>query len=106
MLIQATMRIRNKIKIALQNIFKFNYLQLSKPNSVFTMRNGWYFVPTRVNMWEPWVWGEVYDTAQALSDKRPKYAGVSIHMSGYMLGYDVQFKSQLEHPYDLVDVIK
>jgi uncharacterized membrane protein YjfL (UPF0719 family) len=38
--------------------------------------------------------------------KKPKYVGVSIHMSGYMLGYDVQFKSQLEHPYDLVNIIK
>jgi hypothetical protein len=57
-------------------------------------------------MWESWVWGEVYDTAQALSDKRPKYAGVSIHMSGYMLGYEDHLKSQHKHPYDLVDIIK
>ena len=106
MLIQAAIRIWNKIKIVFRNIFKFKYLQLSKPNSIFTMRNGWYFVPTRVCIYEPWVWGEVYDTSEALSVKRPKYAGVTIHMSGYMLGYEAQLKSQLEHPYDLVNIIK
>ena len=106
MLIQTAIRIWNKIKIALRNIFKFKYLRLNKPNIAFTMRNEWYFVPTRVNMFESWVWGEVYDTAQALSDKRPKYVGVAIHMSGYMLGYDDQLTKQNEHPYDLVNVIK
>ena len=106
MLIQAAIRIWNKIKIVFQNIFKFKYLQLSKPDTSFKMRNGWYFVPTRVCIFEPWVIGEVFSSLRDLSENKPKYVGVSIHMSGYMLGYDVQFKSQLEHPYDLVDIIK
>ena len=106
MLIQTVIHIWNKIKIAVRNIFKFKYLLLSKPDTSFKMRNGWYFVPTRVNMFESWVWGEVYDTSEALSVKRPKYAGVTIHMSGYMLGYEAQLKSQHKHPYDLVNIIK
>ena len=106
MLIQTVIHIWNKIKIVVRNIFKFKYLQLSKPDTSFKMRNGWYFVPTRVCISEPWVWGEVYVSTDDLSRGNPKYAGVTIHMSGYMLGYDVQFKSQLEHPYDLIEIIK
>jgi hypothetical protein len=105
MLIQAVIRMWNKIKIVFLNIFKFKYLQLSNPNTSFKMRNGWYFVPSRVSIYESWVWGDVYVSTDALSMGIPKYSGVSIHMSGYMMGYDNQLKKQHEHPYDLVEVI-
>ena len=106
MLIQAAIRLWNKFKIAIRNIFKFKYLQLSKPDTSFKMRNGWYFVPTRCKIYEEWIFGEVYNSSEALSNKKPIYVGVSIHMSGYMLGYSDKMKKQHEHPYDLVNIIK
>ena len=106
MLIQAIKKFMKKIEVATLNIVKFKFIQLSAEDTTFKMRNGWFFKPTRINIFEPWVIGEVFSSTQDLSDNKPKYVGVSIHMSGYMLGYDDRMTKQNKHPYDLVDIIK
>ena len=106
MLIQAIKKFMKKIEIAVLNIFKFKFSRLSAEDTAFKMRNGWFFRPTRISIFEPWVIGEVFPSIRDLSDNKPKYVGVSIHMSGYMLGYDDRMTKQNEHPYDLVNIIK